>query len=264
MGLHINGFFMEYQDQGSGIPLLLIHGYPLNSTLWKPQIEGLIDTARIITPDLRGFGGSDPVEGVYTMDLLARDCKELLDNLGEKQRIVVGGLSMGGYVTLAFQRLFPERVEAMILAATRPGPDSTEAKANRDRGVETALEQGTPAIVDSMLPKMMSPKTYAEKPDLVRFSRNIMETSSVEGIIGALQGMKDRPDSTPLLPHINKPVLILHGADDQLIPVKEAEAMQAAIPNAQLQILPDAGHLLNIEQPELFNKAIEQFLISLA
>lgn len=264
MGLNINGVYIEYQDRGSGIPLLLIHGYPLNSTLWQPQVEGLINVARIITPDLRGFGGSDPVKGVYTMDLLASDCKELLDNLGVKQRVVVGGLSMGGYVTLAFQRLFPERVEAIILAATRSGPDSVEGKANRDKSVETAMDLGTPAIVDSMLPKMLSPKTYATKPDLVQFTRNIMEASSVEGIIGALQGMKDRPDSTPMLTHIDKPVLILHGADDQLIPAKEAEAMQAAIPNAQLQIFPDSGHLLNLEQSELFNKAVEQFLISLA
>jgi 3-oxoadipate enol-lactonase len=255
-------FGMEYEDLGMGIPMLLIHGFPLNRTLWQPQIDGLANISRILVPDLRGFGLSDPLPGIYTMDLLARDCKDLLDKLGVNGRVVIGGLSMGGYIAFAFFRLFPERVAGLILAATRAGADSPEGKANRQKSAELAREQGAFPVVENMLPKMMAPKTYVTRKDLVEAARDIMESVSVEGIIGAQLGMMERPDATPLLPQIKLPALILHGSDDQLIPVKEAEAMHAAIPGSQLKVLPEAGHLLNLEQPILFNDALRAFLSS--
>jgi pimeloyl-ACP methyl ester carboxylesterase len=263
MEIQLHDFRMEYEDQGLGIPVLLIHGYPLNHTLWDPQIQDLQKVARILAPDLRGFGGSDPLRGAYNMELLAQDCHELLNDLGIKQPVVVGGLSMGGYVAFAFYRLFPERVAAMLLTATRARPDSAEAKAGRDKNIELALEGGAPAIAGPMLTKLLSPNTYAQKPELVAAVRDIMESCSVEGIVGALTGMRDRPDSTPTLATIDKPVLILHGADDQIIPVEEAQAMQVAIPGSHLEIIPDAGHLPNLEQPDLFNQAAASFVQSI-
>ncbi len=254
---------MDFGDTGDNTPLLLIHGFPLNRTLWDPQVDSLSEIARVITPDLRGFGASDPLQGMYSMDLLAQDCLELLDRLGVWHPAVIGGLSMGGYVAFAFYRLFPERVRGLILAATRPGADTPEGKANREKSARLASEQGVPAVVEAMLPKMMSPKTYETRKSLVETVRQMMESTSVEGAIGAQLGMKDRPDSTPTLPLIEKPTLILHGADDQLIPVKEAESMQAAIRNSRLKILPDSGHLLNLEQPDLFNQAVREFLFAL-
>jgi len=127
-----------------------------------------------------------------------------------------------------------------------------------------ASEQGVTAVVDAMLPNMMSPKTYASHKSLVESVRQMMEANSVEGVIGAQLGMKDRPDSTPTLPAIQAPTLILHGADDQLVPVKEAEKMHASIRESQIWILPDAGHLLNLEQPELFNQAVHEYLFALS
>jgi pimeloyl-ACP methyl ester carboxylesterase len=263
MEIQLSDFRMEYEDQGLGAPVLLIHGYPFNHSLWDPQIKELQKTARLLAPDLRGFGGSDPVRGSYTMDLLAQDCHEFLNNIGVKQPVVVGGLSMGGYVALAFYRLFPERVMALLLTATRAAPDSAEAQAGRTKNVEVALELGAPAIAEAMLPRLMSPKTYSRQPDLVAFARDMMESASVEGIVGALLGMRDRPDSTPTLSQIDKPTLVMHGADDQIVPLKEAQAMQAAIRSSHLEVLPDAGHLLNLEQPELFNTALANFINSL-
>jgi pimeloyl-ACP methyl ester carboxylesterase len=257
--ISINGFYMQYEDQGMGQPLLLIHGFPLNRTMWQPQLDSLPAIGRVLTPDLRGFGLSDPVEGVYSMDLLARDCLELLDHLGVWEPVVVGGLSMGGYVAFAFYRQFPERVKGLILAATRAGIDTPEGKANREGQANLAREQGVPAVVAAALPKMLSPKTLETRHDLVEAVRDLMETTSVEGVIGAQLGMKERPDSTPLLAKIDRPTLILHGADDQLIPVREAEAMHAAIRNSTLKVLPDAGHLLNLEQPQLFDAAVREF-----
>jgi pimeloyl-ACP methyl ester carboxylesterase len=254
---------MEYEDRGAGMPLLLIHGFPLNRTLWKPQWEALGGVARLLVPDLRGFGESDAAPGPYSMDLLARDCAGLLDVLGITQPVVVGGLSMGGYVTFAFARSFPERVRGLILAATRAGADTPEGKANREKSAALARAQGPAAVAGAMLPRMMSPKTYETRQPLVELARRIMETASVEGIVGAQLGMKDRPDFTSLLSTIEKPVLILHGADDSLIPVAEAEAMQHAMRSSRLVIVPEAGHLLNLEQPGIFNRAVMEFLASL-
>ncbi len=263
MEIQLKEFRMEYDDQGLGLPVLLIHGYPFDHTLWEPQIKSLQNEARLLAPDLRGFGGSDPVIGTYKMDLLAQDCHDFLNNIGVKQPVVVGGLSMGGYIALAFYRLFPERVAGLLLTATRAVPDTEEGKAARTKNVDLAMEAGAPAIAESMLLKLFSPKTYSQKPELVNSVRLMMEGASVEGIVGALLGMRDRPDSTPLLALIDKPTLILHGADDQIIPVHEAQAMQSAIHSAHLEILPDAGHLLNLEQPELFNKAAAAFINSI-
>lgn len=263
MRVNLPDFSMAYEDHGDGIPLLLIHGFPLNRSLWEPQIRELSAFARVLAPDLRGYGESEAPSGVYSMDLLARDCQAFLEATGVNQPTLVCGLSMGGYVALAFYRLYPERVAGLVLAATRAGADSEEGKSNRDKTAAQAREQGASAVAAGMLPKMMSSKTYATNPELVERVSDIMSSASVEGIVGASSGMKERPDSNELLAKIRVPTLILHGSDDQLIPFKEAEAMHEAIEGSRLRLLPEAGHLLNLEQPELFNQAVQDFLASL-
>jgi pimeloyl-ACP methyl ester carboxylesterase len=263
MFYQVNGFKLAYQSEGQGIPLLLIHGFPLNSQMWEPQIRSLSNQASVLAPDLRGHGDSEPVEGPYSMDMLADDCISLLDALDIEQPAVVCGLSMGGYITLAFYRRHPDRVRGLILAATRAGADSPEGKANRDKAIAKAKEEGTTAIASSMLPKMLAPKTYESKPDLVEHVDNIMTSTSVPGIVGALEGMKQRPDSTPLLGNINVPTLILHGEDDQLIPAQDAQEMHAAIADSSLNLISNAGHLLNLEQPEKFNHLVREFVENL-
>ena len=260
MRIKVRDFYMEHEDLGTRIPLLFIHGYPLNRTIWDAQVTELSDIARTLAPDLRGHGGSDPVPGPYPVDLLADDLREFLDAVRVTQPVVLCGLSMGGYVTFAFYRKYPERVASLILTATRAGADSPDGKANRDKAAATAKEKGVGAIVEATLPKMLSPKTYPARPDLVARVKAIMESTSLEGVLGDLAGLRDRPDSTPTLAQIDKPTLILHGADDQLIPSSEAEAMHAGIKGSQLKILPEAGHLLNMEQPEAFDEAVREFV----
>jgi 3-oxoadipate enol-lactonase len=235
----------------------------LSRALWEPQITGLGDVARVLAPDLRGHGGSDPGPGSYSMSVLADDCRGLLDTLGITRPVVLGGLSMGGYIVLEFYRKYPQRIAGLILAATRAGADSPEVKANRDRAAATAREKGVGAIVETMLPKILSQKSSQTRPELVARVRTMMASTSLAAVVGDLTAMRDRADSTAMLLQIDKPTLILHGADDQLIPPAEAQAAGAAIPNAQLQILPDAGHLLNLEQPEAFNEAVRGFLMSI-
>lgn len=260
MFYQINGLKLAYQSEGQGIPLLFIHGFPLNSRMWEPQIRPLSNKTRALAPDLRGHGDSEPVDGPYSMGILADDCVSLLDALDIEQPAVVCGLSMGGYITLAMYRRHPDRIQGLILAATRAGADSPEGKANRDKAIAQAEKEGAAAIASSMLPKMMAPKTYESNPDLVEQVEKIMNRTSVPGIIGALEGMKQRPDSTPLLGKIDVPTLILHGENDQLIPAQEAQDMHIAIAHSSLHLMSDAGHLLNLEQPDRFNQAISEFI----
>ncbi len=253
-------FVMAFQDSCDKPALLLIHGFPLSSQMWEPQLEDLADYVRVVAPDLRGHGGSDSVPGPYSITLLADDCADLLGYLNVATPFVVCGLSMGGYIALEFYRRYPEQVAGLILAATRAGADSPEGKANRDKAAETAKSEGVTAVSGGMLPKMLAPQNYESDDELVDYVKEIMSTTSLNGMVGALAAMRDRIDSTPMLGDIDVPVLIIHGADDQLIPLSEAEAMYKAIPNAELVIIPDAGHLPNLEQPDLFNDAVIDFL----
>lgn len=260
MTVEESDFTMAYLDSCDKLTLLWIHGFPLSSSMWELQIEDLGDMVRVVAPDLRGFGRSSATPPPYSVGMYADDCADLLEYLAIPGPVVVGGLSMGGYVAFEFYRRYPERVAGLILAATRAGADSEAGQAGRDAMVASVRQNGVRAVVDAMLPKLFSPKTAVSQPETVDFVRDIMASSSVDGIVGALMAMKTRPDSTGLLPQIAVPTLVLHGADDALIPVSEAKAMAAAIPDAELVILPEAGHLPNLEQADLFTDAVADFL----
>jgi 3-oxoadipate enol-lactonase len=253
-------FNMAYEERGVGKPLLLIHGYPLNRSMWQPQLDGLSSLTRIIAPDLRGFGDSRSVEGIYSMDLLARDCAMLLDHLEISQPVVVCGLSMGGYVAMAFARLYPNRMAGLVLTSTRAGADSPEIQANRLASANQVVAEGITPVVDAMLPKLWAPTTYTKDPQLVSRVKSMLESTSVAGARGALLGMKERPDSRESLKHLDLPALVIHGEDDQIIPISEAQQMYADLKDASLIILPSSGHLPNLEQPVLFNQAMLDFL----
>ena len=254
--------YLYVEVSGRGLPLLLIHGFPLNREMWRPQIETLSSSMKVIAPDLRGHGQSPPTPGPYPMDLLADDCAAILKSLGIEQPVILCGFSMGGYVAFSFYRRHPSLVAGLILAATRAGADSPEGKVNRDKAAAEVRKHGPEVVIDKMLPIMMAPETYADQPELVARAKRIMAQTSADGMVSALEGMKSRPDSTPTLEEIKVPTLILHGANDQIIPLSEPESMQAGISNSQLEVIPNAGHLLNLEQPQLFNKAVDVFITS--
>jgi 3-oxoadipate enol-lactonase len=260
MQMLINGFSMAYTDAGQGLPVLFVHGYPLNRLMWQPQVDELSKIARVIAPDMRGHGDSEAVPGPYSMEMFADDLNALLDALGITQKIVLCGLSMGGYTAFAFYRKYATRLAGLVLTATRAAPDSTEARLARMQAANVAREQGLNAIVEGMLPRILSPKTYQTKPELVAQVRAIMFGTSLEGVLGDLSGLRERPDSTPTLAQINIPTLLLPGADDPIVPLVEAQAMYAAISGARMQVIPDAGHLPNLENPAAFNQALSKFL----
>lgn len=263
MSVEVGGTRIAYTLAGAGRPLLFIHGYPLGRSLWRPQVEALASSAVVIAPDLRGHGDSAAPAGEYSMDLLADELHGLLAALKIDQPVVLCGLSMGGYIALAYYRKFSAGVAGLVLAATRVGADSAEGKANRERTAALAVEAGVPAVVDAMLPKMLAPDTYTQNPDLVRQVRDLMLRTSLNGVLGDLAGMRNRPDSTPTLPEIRVPVLIIHGQQDQLIPPGEAQNTLSGVPSATLALIDRAGHLPNLEQPDTFNQAITNFLKSL-
>lgn len=258
----LNGRRVAYEDAGEGLPLVLIHGYPLNRMMWEPQLEGLADAARVIAPDLRGFGESEAIAGTTTIGAFADDVRELLEALGVTEPAVICGLSMGGYIAFEFFRRYPGHTAALILANTKAGPDSVEGKAGRDQSAALAQAQGAGAIAEALLPKMLAPQSYANA-ELVERVKRIMSSASVTGIVGALRAMKERPDSTSTLAEFRQPALVLAGADDALIPPSEAEALAKALPNARLVTLHAAGHLSNLEQPASFNRAVAEFLAAM-
>lgn len=255
---------LSYADNAPEHTILFIHGYPLSSVMWAPQLDGLAGVAYCVAPDLRGFGESGTPGGAVSMADYADDCIALLDDLELDDPVVVCGLSMGGYVALELQRRHPDRVAALILASTKAGADSDEAKAGRDKAARAARDEGPEAVAATMLPKMLAAASYAEDPDLVADVNEIMRQASVEGIVGALGAMRDRIDSTPLLGAIDVPTLVIHGRDDTLMPIAEGEKLAAGIPDAHFLVVDDAGHLVNLEQEDVFNQAVFEFLAVLS
>jgi 3-oxoadipate enol-lactonase len=256
--VEFNDVEISYVDRGAGLPILFVHGFPLDSTLWQPQLDALSDEYRVIVPDLRGFGGSTPSLAM-TMEQYADDLRALLDELSINE-VVLAGLSMGGYIAFAFYRKYSGRVRGLVLVDTRPQADSDEARANRAVTAERVTEHGVAALADGMLEKLLSPATFKDQPDLVRTVRAMMSRQSVSGTLAALYGMAERPDSRPMLGEISVPTLVVVGADDMLTPVADAELMVDAIPGSDLVVIPDAGHLSNLEQPQVFNQALREFL----
>ncbi len=254
---------MHYEENGQGIPLLLIHGFPHDHTLWEPQLNGLHDVARVIAPDLRGFGLVEEVPHVMTMDDYAADLKALLDELGI-EKAVIGGLSMGGYVALAFAARYPEAVQGLILCNTRAVGDNEQAREGRHATAQKALDEGMDGIAEGMLPKMISEKSALAHADLSMFVHNLMARQSPEAVAAAARGMAIRQDRTPMLSTIKVPTLVITGSADTLIPPAESEAMAAKIPGSELVVIPDVAHLSNLEDPEAFNRAVRHFLARLS
>jgi 3-oxoadipate enol-lactonase len=247
-----------YDDVGTGIPVVLLHAFPHNRTMWAPQLGALLEHCRCIAPDTRGFGESSEYPP-YSMERFADDLAELLDFLALDQA-VIGGLSMGGYIALAFYRRHRKRVRALILADTRAGADNNDARARRAELITLAEEQGPDAVADKQLVGLLGPATRQGNPDLVEGVRQALTDAQVPGIRGALEAMMARQDSTPLLAQIDVPTLVIVGEDDALTPVKEARALHSGIRGSRLEVIPGAGHLSNLERPAAFTHLLSEFI----
>jgi 3-oxoadipate enol-lactonase len=257
--IRVNGRTVRYFDAGKGSPLVLLHAFPLCADMWRPQLECVPSGWRLMTPDVKGFGPASH-EAAVSIDDLAADAIAWLDAMG-LDRAAIGGLSMGGYITFALFRAAPERFSAMILANTRAAADSAEGRTNRDRMSALVRAQGVEAVADEMLPKLLGETARRSRPELEPQVRAMIRVNRVEGIDGAIQAMKNRPDSVDLLSSIQCPALVIAGAQDALIPQSEAEAMMQRLPQAQLVTIAAAGHLSNLEAPDQFCEAVNAFMI---
>jgi pimeloyl-ACP methyl ester carboxylesterase len=258
MNTQVNGISIAYHDRGNGLPIVFLHAFPLNRTMWARQEEALCSQFRTITVDLRGHGESDAPLWHYTLEQSADDVRTLLDQLAIQQALFVG-LSMGGYILFAFYRKYVARVKGLILADTRAQADTEEGRAGRFQMAQTAYTKGPSAIADIMIPKLFSPATIQTRPEIVQNVRRMIEGNQISGIAGDLMAMAERPDSITLLPQITCPTQIIVGELDQATPPSDARLMADQIPNARLAIIPHAAHLANLEQPEAFNRIVAAF-----
>ncbi len=239
--------------------LVLLHAFPLNARMWNEQLAMAERGWRVLAPQFRGFDTLSVEPPASSMDDYAGDVIDLLDALHIKQ-VVVGGLSMGGYVAFAMLRLAARYIHALILADTKPQADTPDAVAARQRMLETLQVDGPPAIADQMLPKLVGEGTWASRQHIVEQVRALVLTNSSDAIAGAIRALMSRPDSVPLLASIHVPTLIIVGDDDRVTPRLLSDAMHQAIPGSELAVIEGAGHLSNLEQPAAFNLALARFL----
>jgi 3-oxoadipate enol-lactonase len=258
---NINGVEIGYDDHGVGQPIVFLHAFPLNRSMWSAQSVALLaeQRFRLVALDWRGFGESSIDGSISTMELFANDVAGLMDALGMQQAILCG-LSMGGYAAFAFLRKYPQRVNGLILADTRPGADNDQGRANREKVARLAEEQGPDAIADLQVPNLISDDTRQHHPDVEVRIRQMINAATSSGIAAASRGMAQRADSYDLLATITCPTLVIVGEHDALTPLPVAQEYAAKIASAQLAVIPRAGHLSNLEQPEAFLEAVRNFL----
>jgi pimeloyl-ACP methyl ester carboxylesterase len=238
---------------------VLLHAFPLSSAMWLAQREGLAKVCRVITPDLRGFGGSRLGADDPSLDLMADDVARLLDDEGV-DRAVVGGLSMGGYVTMAFCRRHPDRLLGVILADTKAGPDPAPARENRERIAQAVLSDGSGVLVSDVLPALIGPTTKERRAMVFGRVKGLVQSAPPGAVAWAQRAMAARPDSFGTLAALKVPLLVVVGEEDELSPPADAEAMAGAAPGSRLEVIPKAGHLSAVEQPEAFNAIVAEFL----
>jgi pimeloyl-ACP methyl ester carboxylesterase len=252
-------------EAGSGRPLVLLHAFPLNASMWAPQREQFSGSWRVLCPDQRGFGGSPLLDGgAPSVDTLADDLAAVLDAKRIDEPVALGGLSMGGYVAMAFWRRHRERVAALVLADTKATADTPEAAANRERIATEVVAAGSSAqLVDEMLPKLIGTTTRLERPLVQGRVKAMIESAPPYAVAWAQRAMAARPDSLADLRTVDVPALVIVGAEDESSPPSDAEAMVEALPKSTLVTLPRAGHLSAMEAPDDFNSALEEFLSAL-
>jgi 3-oxoadipate enol-lactonase len=265
---HIGSRTVAYLDSAPGDSskrtYVLLHAFPLGANLWEPQMRSIPDGWRLITPDLRGFGGSTELDSLSALSVAdyADDVVDLLQELGI-ERAVVGGLSMGGYAAFALLQSAPQLIDALVLADTRATADSPEARANRRNMLALVDREGPSGVAREMMPKLLGATTRETNPTAEATVRRLIKQQSPVAIRSAIHRMMHRPDFTPMLPSITVPTLVIVGEEDELTPVDDSRRIAEAVPGATLVTIPAAGHLSNLEQPDAFNAALTGFLTKL-
>lgn len=252
---------IAYDDVGTGLPVVFLHAFPLNRTMWEPQIGALVAECRCISIDMRGFGESTACPP-FSMDRYADDVAALLDAL-QIPRAVLVGLSMGGYVAFAMWRRHRERIRGLVFSDTRAGADTIETVGKRRELIELAESQGSTAVANRQIAGLVGKTTRDKRPDIYDAMHRMIAEASVEGIVGALEAMIARPDSSETCASIDVPTLVIVGDEDVPTPVKEARTLASLIDGSRLEVLTQSGHLSNVERPAAFNTVVSEFLASL-
>ncbi|MFD5114116.1 alpha/beta fold hydrolase [Streptomyces sp. NPDC058391] len=258
----LNDATMHYDDQGpsDGLPVVLVHGHPFNRTLWAPSAKALEAAGyRVIAPDLRGYGDSSVTPGKVFLSDFADDIAALLDHLGV-ERAVIGGVSMGGQITMEFQRRYPQRVRALVLSDTSAPAETEEGKEFRNRLADRLLAEGMDGYAGEVIDKMLAAYNVTALPDVAAHVLGMMRATDPQGAAAALRGRAERPDYRDTLTAVEAPVLIVVGVDDVYTPISNAEDIHHLVPHATLTVIDRAGHLPSVEQPEQFNAALLDFL----
>jgi pimeloyl-ACP methyl ester carboxylesterase len=263
MILNLNGIRLAYSDTGAGQPVvLLVHGFPLNRSMWDPQLGSLkAFGARVIACDLRGFGASEAgPPGPLTMEQHADDLVALLDALNVSQPVIYVGLSMGGYVGFALWRRHPECIAAFVVADGRAAADTPEGRQARQDLATKAEELNSPQpAIDAMLPRLLSPHLRpGSLPE--QLLKGMMRSASARAVADGARGLGQRADSFATLATISVPSLVIVGEHDVLTPPEDAQRIAEGIPNARLATIDQAGHMSNLENPDAFNAALLDFL----
>jgi pimeloyl-ACP methyl ester carboxylesterase len=253
---------LAYDDQGTGRPLVLLHAFPLDRLMWQPQLGPLSAVARVLAVDLPGFGDSTTCSQPFTIDAAADAVLDFLDAIGVPGQVILGGLSMGGYIALAFARRHPDRLAGLILADTRCEPDDAAGKAKRDEMIALANSAGAAGVIGQMLPKLLGEQTQRARPEVVETVRAIALRQSAPTIAAALAALRDRPDATAALGRVTVPTLILVGEHDTITPPAVAQSLAGKISGSKLVTIPGAGHLSNLENPDTYTAAVREFVTS--
>ncbi len=253
-----NGQTLSYTDSSEGPVLVLLHAFPLDRQMWQPQIGPLSTKARVLALDLPGFGGSSPTP--FTVDSAADQVAALLKKLGITSRVVVAGLSMGGYVAMAFARRHPDQLAGLILADTKSEADDEKAREGREKTIALTREAGVQGVIEQLLPKLLCEHTITSRPQVVDEVRRIAAGQSTEAVVNALAALRDRPDATPGLENISATTLVLVGEHDVITPPLAASAIGAKVWGSEVVAIPSAGHLSNLENPDAFNAAVLEFV----
>lgn len=258
--VNIGDIDLQVLDEGFGAPLLFVHGFPLDHTMWRGQIRHFSGTHRVIAPDLRGFGRSGVTPGTVTMARHADDLAAMLDQLGVSDPVCFCGLSMGGAIGWQFACRYRSRLKGLIICDARALPDTPEGRETRDKLANRVLAEGAGFVAATMPERLFSQRTRSEQPELVADVQAVIRGTAPDGIAAGARGLGERPDMTLFLPRIDVPTLLIVGEEDVISTVDEMRSMAAAIPGAEFVMVPGAGHMAPLEDPEAVNAAMTSFL----
>ena len=257
----VNGFNLSYDDLGEGpVPIVFLHGFPFNKSMWQLQLDFLKTTNRVIACDIRGFGKSKDEESHLEMDLFANDLILFIDSLG-LEKVILCGLSMGGFIALNAMKRFPSRFEALILCDTQCIADSYDVKVKRYETIEEIKEYGVSNFNEGFIKKVFHEDSLTNKPELVEQLRSVVFSNSQHVIIQGLTALAERSETCSFLDEISIPTLIICGREDAVTPLDESKFMNKNIKGSVLHVINNAGHVSNLEEPAKFNKLLRDFLM---